>query len=169
MVKIYKSNYRQRIKHFWSFYLFLGAIMIFVLFAIYKFGIRDLGMYLKIMLMPFILFILPTIYIHIEYYFTNRNDILKIDDTNYCVEYTHKNKTIVFNFNDIHSIEQFKTPVAIEKRESWVPWDSYNHSKVTLHDGSKITITCYLIDEFDLPIGDEKKKLHRVLFPRLKH
>ena len=168
MVKIYKSNYRQRMKHFDSVYFLFGGLLFVVVFAIYKFGIQDLSMYLKIMLVPFILFILPTLYIHLEYYFTNRNDILKIDDAKNGVEHTHMNKTIDFDFNDITSIEQFKTPIVFEKRASWVPWDTYNYTKILLNNQEQIFITCHMIDEFDLPIVKEKKKEYVVWLPYLR-
>jgi len=168
MVKIYKSNYRQRMKHFGSVYFLFGGLLFVVVFAIYKFGIQDIGIYLKIMLIPFILFILPTLYIHLEYYFTNRNDILKIDDATNRVEYTYKNKTINFNFNDVVSIEQFKTPIVFEKRTPWLPWDTYNYTKIILMNGEQIFITCDMIDEFDLPILKEKKKEYTVWLPYLR-
>lgn len=92
----------------------------------------------------------------------------KLEVTPYLFRYEHKSKKLSFELKDIKHVTSYKTKPIIEKRNPWLPWDSYNFTELVLKDGQTIILTCYLVDEpkFDTSegIGIQIKE---VFFPDL--
>ncbi len=163
---IYRINFKSQLYHFWPIFIFLAIDILFVFYTTSRFGRQDLIIYILIALGMFLIFFLPTIYIHIEYYLKNRDAELRIDYQNKYVEYKQKENTTSFRFKEIKWAEQNKTPAMVENRIlKMLPWDTYNYSKIILNDGKELYITCLLVNELKLPIDPSKIKINKVLFP----
>lgn len=165
---IHTVTSRKRFTHFWSIYIFLVGGILLVFYEVHQLGSQDLNFYVTSAVVMFLIFFLPTIYVHLQYHGKNRNAKLRIDYQNGVGEYEHNRERIRFHFSDIKLIEQYKTPPVAEKRWPWLPWATYNYAKVILNNGKEFIITCFLVDEFELPIDSSKIKLHRILYPNIK-
>ena len=84
------------------------------------------------------------------------------------VKCKHQNENINFSFRDIKEIVRYQTPPVMENRWPWLPWGTYNYSKVKLENGKEILITCFLYEQFSLPIDEAKIRTVKVLFPNIK-
>ena len=111
-------------------------------------------------------FIIPTLYLHVEYYLYNHKDKLKVVKDHF--QYEHRNEEVSFKLDDIKQIISYKTPPLIEKRFHWLPWASYNFTELILKNGQTIILTCYLVNEpeFDNSTNADIQ-LKEVLFPNL--
>ncbi len=164
----YQATFSKRFGHFWTIYIFLLVDIAIVFYSVDRYGSEDIMKDITIAALAFLLFFLPTFFVHSQYYRRNANDRLLLDSRKGTVEYIHGPDRIQFGFDDIELLEQFQTPPLIEDRWLWFPWASYNYTKIHLNSQREIIVTCFLVDQFDLPIDSSKKKLVRVLFPNIK-
>ena len=104
----------------------------------------------------FVLFVLPAIIIHVNYYLVNRGDVLKYSPQQKEIIILHKGISNTFNLNDIDRIERSMSFNEAEHRSSVLPWDGYNHSVIYLKNGKVFTLTSLLITYLDLPMEEGK-------------
>ena len=114
------------------------------------------------------LWIVPTLYIHIQYYRANRGDTMDVDLHSETIKLLHHAERLNIRFAEIRRLVRYKTPGLVRRKTGWTPWGKYNHARIVLDDAREIVITCFLADEFDLPINDDKKELIQVLYPRIR-
>jgi hypothetical protein len=167
MKKIYSVNLRSRFRYFWPIYIYLFLDIGFVFYASYTYGIQDLMLYSQIAVIMFLVVFIPTIYIHIEYLLTNLREELIVNDQDQLLEITSGKINKLISYDDIVLFEQFKTPPLIEKRQQWLPWASYNYVVISTKNKERIVITCFLVDELEIEIPEEKVKLKKVIYPNI--
>jgi hypothetical protein len=131
-----------------------------------RFGYEDINLFILFASILSSIFILPTIYLHIQYNAYSRKDKLEVTPNRFT--YEHKNKKLSFELKDIKHITYYRTKPIIEKRNPWLPWDSYNFTELVLKNGQIIIFTCYLVNEpkFDTSEGAEIH-IKEVFFPDL--
>lgn len=104
----------------------------------------------------FIVFTLPALIIHINYYIVNSGDVF---------EYAHQEKEITINHKGVATTFHLDEIVLLERSMSWnkaakrsfvAPWEGYNHSYIHLKDGRHFTVTSLLVPDLDLPLEKEK-------------
>ena len=146
----------------------MTGYILFVVYMYHKYGPQDLYVYILIASGLFLHMFIPTFFVHLQYYLKNKDVLLAIDTRKKIVKYSRGNQLTVFRFEDIEFLEQYKTPPIIEKRATWLPWATYNYAKVKLVSREEFIITCFLVDEFELPIDKSKIKLHSVFLPYIR-
>ena len=100
----------------------------------------------------FVLFVLPAIIIHVNYYLVNKGDVLKYSPERKELSIIHKDRLNTFNLDDIDRVERSMSFNEAANRSSVLPWDGYNHSVIYLKDGEVFTITSLLVTNLELPI-----------------
>ena len=112
----------------------------------------------------FVLFVLPAIILHVNYYFVNRGDVIEYSSQDKVVMITHRGVTTFFTMDDISHVEKSISFNEAAKRVPVVSWDKYNHSVIYLTNGNVFTITSLLVPDFDLPIENERIKIKRNIY-----
>lgn len=104
----------------------------------------------------FVLFTVPAIIIHINYYLVNRGDVLEYSRRQKEIRITHRGISTTFSLDDIEHIERSISFNRAANRSSVLPWDGYTHSVVHLKNGDVFTVTSLLVPDFNLPLEKEK-------------
>lgn len=112
----------------------------------------------------FVLFAVPAIIIHINYYLVNRGDALEYSLRRKEIRITHRGISTTFSLDDIEHIERSISFNHAANRSSVLPWDGYNHSVIYLKSGDVFTVTSLLVPNFDLPIEKEKVIIKRNVY-----
>src|SRR5690606_20505245 len=87
-IMIYRMTFKKGFYHYWPIFIFLVGAFLFVVFMVVRFGIEDLNQFILIASVLCLVFIVPTIYLHIQYYIYTLNDKLEINHDNF--SYEHK-------------------------------------------------------------------------------
>lgn len=115
--------------------------------------------------MAVLIFLIPQLILHINYYTRNRGDIFYYDPVGQRITINQKGESASFSFSDIKLIKRFKSYPLAENRMQWFPWDSYNYSVIQLKGGREFIVTSLLVPNMDLPIESEKIKLKKTFYP----
>jgi hypothetical protein len=106
-----------------------------------------------------LVFTIPSLYLHLEYYCRNRGEILQI--TGEHIIYTKGNFTHQYNISDIEEVILFKALNAGGVQRT--PIEGYHFARIKLPD-REIIITCLLIPD----VGTALRKLKGVKTERVK-
>ncbi len=149
-MKTYTVNINSHIRHLWLLLLLLILLPVSVYFLlIHKHGFFDLQTAVMGSVIVLIIFILPMIILHLNYYFLNRRDSFSYDESNGTMIFRNDNKEYNFHTNEIISIVCYKSWPMSENRVAILPWDIYNYALVKLKNGNVIKISSLLVYEFD--------------------
>jgi len=107
----------------------------------------------------FIVFVVPGLIIHINYYLVNRGNIFEYSIQEGLIRITRMGNTTTFSLADIHLIERSMSFNFAASRSSVALWDGYNHSVIYLKSGEVFTVTSLLVPSLDLPIENAKVKI----------
>jgi hypothetical protein len=124
-----------------------------------SYGIDDITFFLSSGIVFFIIFFVPVVVLHLNYYLKNKGDLFIYDGLNQRINFNHKGMTFEFIFEDIKYVKQFRSYPLAENRFQWTPWDNYNYSVIYLKNGESMIITSLLVPNLDLPIPQNKKQL----------
>lgn len=122
--------------------LFLGTVimLIAVYFVIQADGYSD-GIPI-IFGTGYLIILIPTLFLHIEYYLKNRNDILIIDTSEKTIS-INEQKSIFFN--QIESIIYVMPPVWHRKGIiRLLPFEDYHYAKIKMKNGEEFIFTCLM-------------------------
>lgn len=162
----YKISLGHQIKHLWVIVYYALVIVGGSFFISYsRYGFIDYAKILVIATVAFLLFFIPLLILHINYYMRNKGDIFFYDPTGQKITINHKGESVSFSFRDIELIKRFKSYPLSENRMQWFPWDSYNYSVIRLKGGQEFIVTSLLVPNMDLPIESEKIKLKKTFYP----
>lgn len=143
----------------WIFavYAAIGAGTIY--FSGFKFNIALLCVFLIFFLLDGV----PALLVHIQYWTTNRNTVLKIDKEHQRLTYITPNGTQVHHFDDIALLQH----VASYGGGSWYSFSEYRYFKITFNDKSEIIVTCLMMSNikelFELLLGRKAEKKLRIV------
>lgn len=162
----YKICLDHQIKHLWVIFYY-GLVIVGGSFYISynRYDFIDYAKILVIATVAFLLFFIPQIILHINYFMRNKGVIFFYDPTGQKITINHKGESVSFSFRDIELIKRFKSYPLAENRMQWFPWDSYNYSIIRLKGGQEFIVTSLLVPNMDLPIESEKIKLKKTFYP----
>ncbi|WP_090890142.1 hypothetical protein [Pedobacter rhizosphaerae] len=127
---------------------------------------EDIKVFVWIAIFMFIVFALPALIIHVNYYLVNRSDVFEYSDQKKEVTIYHKDVAATFNLDDIDYVQRSMSWNKAAKRSFIASWEGYNHSYIFLKDGRRFTITSLLVPDLELPLEKEKvivkKNLYRL-------
>lgn len=91
----------------------------------------------------FIVSLLPVLYLHIEYYYFNKNTSIEIEPSQNKVVYCDKLGEIkTFYFNEVNKISIYMAPSLHRKSSLQIfPFENYHFAKIFLKNGEVIIIT----------------------------
>jgi hypothetical protein len=161
----YKTTLKNQWENAYGILILLIIFIGFVCYDFYKDETEDQLILILIFGFAFLMQLIPLIIIHLNYYRTNKNDTLILNDNNFDITFINLGKEVQYNIQDIDCIEKHKSLASKRKDIPFLVWDSYNHSIITFTDGTKIIVTCLMTGgELILPIPTEKIKVRAALF-----
>lgn len=159
MISTYKVNlkhtltsYKSAIQH--------AIVGLLVASIIYFF---ESGLNALLFCVVYLIFLLPAILLHIQYYLKNKNTVLKVDVGQKCITIEKEGQTYRYTWQDIHLVEKHLCrprpyidrgkaiyPVLGGRR---VPVTEFDYIKITLKNGEAFYITSLMmkVKSFDLP------------------
>jgi len=141
----------------WLFFFLLIIISVISYFVI-KNGTNGIFIFLFLSLFQ----IIPTIYIHVKYYFTDKNKSIVI---NYNKIEVNLYKTVtIYNDFDIQKIIIYKSANMDSFGIPLMVFENYYYAKIILKNGTNFELTCLI----DPEIEQRLKKLENVKFERVK-
>lgn len=165
---MYKITVENSFSHFRSVFYYLAAIVGFVLVMTFVFGMSDLWVFFGIgMFFYGGLMVLPTIIIHLNYFFVNRNCEMIICPEKKSIRFYEKEFSVYFEYHEIKKVEVYMTPPLFRKSPGFTPWDSYHYIKLCLLDGRFFYITCLMANEWDIPLETLPRQIFQSDFPMI--
>ncbi len=162
----YRISINHQFKHLWV--IFYYAVVIVggaIYFSHSRYGFMDYAKIISISFVTILIFLIPQIILHINYYIKNKGDIFFYDPVGQRITINHNGESASFSFSDIELIKRFKSYPLAEDRMQWFPWDNYNYSMVRLKNGQEFIITSLLVPNMDLPIDSDKIKIMKRFYP----
>jgi hypothetical protein len=86
--------------------------------------------------------ILPTLFVHIQYYQANKHAKLDIDTSLHRIRYVTAKKTLTYNFDDIESFVRMDS----WRIGVWYSFADYSYYKITFTDKKEIIVTSLMIE-----------------------
>ncbi len=162
----YRISINHQFKHLWViFYYVLVIVSGALYFSHSRYGFIDYGKIIPISLVTILIFLIPQLILHINYYRRNKGDIFFYDPAGQRVTINRKGESASFSFSDIELIKRFKSYPLADNRMQWFPWDNYNYSIIRLKNGQEFIITSLLVPNMDLPINSSRIKLKKRFYP----
>lgn len=160
----YRLNFENHFKNSWTILIYVIGSVLFPFFMVYQKGPSDLLTFVLMGIGLLLLFLIPPIIIHCNYFRINKNDLLIYDPSNQNITINHKGENHSFFLSDISFIERFMSHPLADNRTQWLPWDSYNHSIIHLESGQKFVVTSLLVPNLDLPVGSGKVRVIKTYY-----
>lgn len=161
----YKISFEHHFQNSWPILIYFIGSFILPFYMINRFGSGDTWIFFLLSAALFLLFFVPQLILHINYFMKNRWDIFFYYPKGQRITINRKGESTSFSFSDIERIKQFKSYPLAEDRMQWFPWDSYNYSIIQLKNGKEFTITSLLVPNMDLPIDSKRIKLEKRFYP----
>lgn len=153
MTNKFQLNGRHQFKSMREGLILLSLAPIGILIGLLKFGAQDLPGLLTIFGLCNLLFLSPSIYLHITYLAANWDTKLVVNKEEFRIH--EKNSEFIYRKEDIKSTElhlgiYYKN--RIDNRGRWTtPWTSYGYLKLRLKDGKDFIFTSLMLDLDKLP------------------
>jgi hypothetical protein len=161
----YKISLDHHFKNAWTILIYLLIFSALPIYMINRFGYDDMMVFVQLSVLVFLLFFIPQLILHINYYMRNKGDVFFYDPLGQKITIYHRELFVSFSFSDIEKINRFKSYPFAENRMQWFPWDSYNYSVIRLKGGQEFVITSLLVPNMDLPIDSKKINLKKKFYP----
>lgn len=119
----------------------------------------------------FIIFVIPVIIIHLNYYFVSAKTVYDINDQYFLV--THKNKSIKFSINDVNKATIVMTPNKLnDSAVRSFPFENYFYIELQLVNGKVLVLTSLHSRKIDKIVKDYFKEIEilktKNIFPLVK-
>jgi hypothetical protein len=165
-MKKYTVNTRSHFRHLWLLLFLLIFVPIGVHYMmIFKGGDYSNDIRILIGQIFLLVYILPMVLLHLNYYFENKGDYLFYDKAQGAFIYG-KNKTeTIFDLSDVESITCSKSKTLAEDRSPFFPWDIYNYTKIQLKNGDKLKLSSLLVYELDKEVRFTEIKIKKTFYP----
>ncbi|WP_456462586.1 hypothetical protein [Reichenbachiella sp.] len=138
----------------------LGSLL-YLAYMVHRFGNSDIEFFLNTSLVLFLVFFIPHLAIHLNYYYSNKNDSFGYDDLKREVSFERDGLVVTYELDKVESLTQFRSGPFAEKRARMFPWDKYNYSIVRFNSGEEILITSLLVPQLELDIDDARITLNK--------
>ncbi|WP_310991341.1 hypothetical protein [Aequorivita marina] len=123
--------------------ILLLSLGYFILIALFKF---DIGI-IMIVSIAFSLFVLPGIYLHIEYWLINKNEKYIIEQDS--VTQIKNDIKEAYYLNDIKKVVVYGSATLFKPWPHLSAMEQYHFARVFLKNGEALTITCLLTPRVD--------------------
>lgn len=97
-------------------------------------------------------FLLPSLFLHLQYFIKNRGQVIEILDTELIVKNRVKEK-VVIKFSDIKKITLFKSASLDKGGIQMSPLESYHYAQLMLKNGESIFITNLLTPDVERAVS----------------
>jgi len=95
----------------------------------------------------YLMLTIPTIYIHIQYYLLNKNDVVIVDMLQKTI---HINEGNLIPFKEIKKIVIFMSFVKFRRGfVKYLPSDNYQYAKFEFEDGKRYTLTSLMVPKLE--------------------
>ncbi len=99
----------------------------------------------------FLLDILPTLVLHIQYYLKNRCSKLELDTGSNVIAYSSLIKNYEYPSAKIKSFDYYR---AYGKGSGWNSFGRYRYYKIVFEDNTQIFITCLMVNDIENTLED---------------
>ncbi len=137
--------------------LIMGTMMMLLILLYFRFE-RSFLIVFSIM---WLVYAIPTLILHVEYYFKNKNQIVEITNEDIKL-FENGVEKINFQKQDIDKIELYKSGNLEARQIQFFAMESYHFAKIRSKQGDEIFITCLLTPDVEMEI----KKLNDGVFER---
>lgn len=159
----YKITFRNNIKalEFLIYGSLLFAGLVYVLYKNEGYS-TDLVQFFSVY---YFILLVPTLFLHIEYYIKNKNDVLIIDASQKTITINEQNP---ISFSEIESITYVMPPVWHRKGTiRFLPFEDYHYAKIIIKGGGEFIFTClmaYRVEDALKQISGVKVLKRKLLF-----
>jgi hypothetical protein len=149
-----------------AYSIFISIVILFVYFVFLK-DINSTGLVLFAMSFLIILYVLPVIILHLQYYLHSRNTEVIIDEISKEIAVCKQGDYYIKKFTEIESIKFYATSGHISTRGSslWYTFDPYRYYKIVFTDKTCINITCLMGNQIDrqieIKLGKDADRIFR--------
>ncbi|WP_462249331.1 hypothetical protein [Ekhidna sp.] len=95
----------------------------------------------------FSLFIIPSFYLHLEYWITNYGQVVEIE--NHSLKITKKGVSNNYQFSEIKKVIVYKSASLDKGGIPFSTMEYYNYARIILKSGEEIILTCLLSPRID--------------------
>ena len=164
-MRTFRININSHMRHLWLllFLLILLPVSIYFL-VLFKDGFFDLRKAIIGSVIVFIIFILPMIILHLNYFLVNRNDSFEYDESNGIMIFRKGQLETKFEINDVDRVICYKSWPMSNNRPAVLPWDIYNYAIIRLKNGEVLKISSLLVYEFDKVVRLDDIKIVKTLY-----
>lgn len=155
-METYKVNLKNHLENSWIIFVYIVIGVLWPFYIYYKGEEDNVSILIAISIIGVVILSAPVLIIHLNYYFTNKGDILRYNVQERKITILHKGVETTFVMDDIDRVDRFMSFNKAADRADFLPWDGYNHSDIYLKDGQKITITSLLVPNLNLPIDSDR-------------
>lgn len=152
----YKITLKNHIKHLWQFLLFIICLSLLILSGIVDPIPGDWFIYFLCIVLVIVSFI--NIYLHLEYYMTNRGVRLYYDENNGVIKYIKGENETVIKPDNIDKIEVVQS-FYLENRGGFLPTDKYHFYRIILRNNDTLVITSLLCLNFSYLHKEKEAKI----------
>lgn len=143
-----------------SFFLIIG-LPILILVRGDEFNVSFIIVMVAVLILP--------IYLYFEYLYFSKGKVIDIDYANNSITIKNNNQVEVIKFENIFLIEKYCSFAVAEDRLQWIPTDEFLYFQLTLDDGTRKIIPCFITFNFNIPYKEiivRKKFIPSIIFPR---
>lgn len=162
----YKVTKKNELINCWAIIVYLIIFSIIPIIFNYKNQEVSIGTFYVFSSVAFLIFFVPHTILHLKYYSLNESKIMiyEPNELRITLRDTKKQTESVFILEDIKYIFHTMTVPMNSKSIHWMPWDSYNYSKIYLNNGEVHIITSLMVYKLELPVG-EKYEVITSIYP----
>lgn len=143
LMKTFKITIMQQLKMLAHMLLIYPVIFVGIYFSVDDFSnfLNSRTLYI-ITLIFFIIDILPTLIIHIQYLIANHHSILEIDTSQKVLIYISPKKNVIYPFQEIKSLIYFNN---YGNNTGFYSFAEYKFFRIIFNDGNFINVTCLMM------------------------
>jgi hypothetical protein len=164
-MKTFKINISDHFRHLWLYILMVICFpALFYFLMIYKKGYFDLNIALKIGGLYFLIYSIPLILLHLNYYLNNRKDEFEYETSTGNMLHKKRNNKTKFTSKDIHKVVVYKSWPLSRNGLPIFAWDLYNYAVIELKDGQIIKLSSLLVNELDKVLKFNNIEVKKTLY-----
>jgi hypothetical protein len=153
----YKITFKMELLNSWTILLYFVGFSALPIYRYYRYPENDILVSIGFSIIGFLVIAIPQCIIHLKYYSLNQDIVMEYDTDlrKISIVDTKKSKVSTFTLEDVNKIHHYMSYPLAENRGHWLPWDSYNYSKIYLKNGEMHIVTSLLVYKLQLPIKEK--------------
>ncbi len=156
-MEVYKITSKNQWNNCSSIFIYFVLTIAMTCYFIYIQDVSDKVLPILFFSVFFLAQLIPLLALHLNYYSVNKRDILTFNPINREINFSHYDKDVTFDLDDIDHIIVYKSYALKFKAIQFFSFDDYNHAVISINNGNKIVITSLLTGgEFAFPVPKDK-------------